>query len=254
MAFMNRAISKRRDAPSSGKAIKGLPRISYYPPVVVTLLATLFVFFVVLALTVISYGNSISQWSKAGSGQDGGAAGTILFCGSVAIGGTIGSVYFLLAVIKGVRDFFTPVQFTRGTVADKRVIGGRVVGNWIGVTPEYMGTDLAAASAVTDEQAVASTDRAQIVQTRSGPAPRPPAQRRGGYLTPERISSTIVTESRSTGADGPRAVFRVESDSYEVLSPGEEVLVAHTRYLEHIFYVAHLRNGEWESFRNRTLI
>ena len=31
-------------------------------------------------------------------------------------------------------------------------------------------------------------------------------------------------------------------------------MVAHSRYLEHIYYVAHLRDGQWESFRNRALI
>jgi hypothetical protein len=30
--------------------------------------------------------------------------------------------------------------------------------------------------------------------------------------------------------------------------------VAHSRFLEHIYYVAHLRGGEWESYRNHQLI
>jgi hypothetical protein len=253
MAAMNRVIPEGTSAPPS-KAIEGLPRVSYYPPVVITLVATLLVFVIVLMLTFIALGNSVAQWNKAGSGTEGGAAAGILICGSVFIVGAIGSVYFLLAVIKGVRDLFTPVQYTRGELADKRVIAGRVVGNWIGLSPSCVGPDLEAASAVTEEQAVASTDRGQIVQTRNAPSPRPPERRRGSYLSPDRISSTIVTDSRSTGVEGMRAVFRIDPASYDVMSPGEEVLVAHSRFLEHIYYVAHLRDGKWESFRNKALI
>jgi hypothetical protein len=234
--------------------VEGLPRVNYYPPLVVTLAATALVFAVVLALTMIALGNTVAQWDKAGSGTEGGAAAGILICGSVFVVGAIGSVYFLIAIIKGVRDLFTPVQFTRGELADKRVVGGRVVGNWIGLAPSYMGPELETASAVTDEQAVASTDRAQIVQTRNAPPPRLPERRRGSYLSPDRISSSLVTESRSTGAPGLHPMFRIDPASYEAMSPGEEVLVAHSRFLEHIYYVAHLRDGKWESFRNKALI
>jgi hypothetical protein len=253
MAFMNRVVSKREAVPPP-KSVEGLPRVNYFTPVVVTLTATLFIFLIVLILTLIAIGNSLTQWDKAGSGQEGSAAAGILICGSLSVLGAIGSVYFLLAVIKGVRDLMTPVQYTRGELADKRVIGGRVVGNWIGLSPDYVGPDIERASAVTEEQVVASTDRAKIVQTRNAPPPRPPERKRGSYLTPDRISSTIVTESRSTGAQGPRAVFRVDNAPYEAMSPGEEVLIAHSRYLEHIYYVAHLRDGKWESFRNKALI
>lgn len=253
MSSMNRAIPGRGSS-SASKAIEGLPRVNYYPPLVVTLAATGLVFAVVLALTLIALGNAAAQWDKAGNGTEGGAAAGILICGSVFVVGAFGSVYFLIAIIKGVRDLFTPLQYTRGELADKRVVGGRVVGNWIGLAPSYVGPDVDVASAVTDEQAVASADRAQIVQTRNAPAPRLPDRKRGSYLSPDRISSSLVTDARSTGVPGMRAVFRVDQAAYDVMSPGEEVLVAHSRFIEHIYYVAHLRDGKWESFRNKALI
>ena len=139
-------------------------------------------------------------------------------------------------------------------MADKRVIGGRFVGNWIGVSPTYVGPSLEAASVVTEDQAAASADRARILQTRNAPVPAARERKRGSYLSPERFSSTLVTDPSATEEKGPRRVFRVETDSYEGMAPGEEVLVAHTRFLEHIFYVAHLRDGEWESYKSRALI
>jgi hypothetical protein len=251
MTFMNRTLSKRRAATHS-RAIQGLPRVGYYPPVVVTLAATLFVFLIVLLLTLIAFGDSVSLWNRSAAGGD--ETQGILICGLVGIVGAVASVYFLLALIKGVRDLFTPIQYTRGSVVDKRVIGGRFVGNWIGVSPSYVGHSLEAASVVTDEQAAASADRGQILQTRNAPAPVPRERRRGSYLSPERISSTLVTDPGATEEKGPRVTFRVEADTYEGITPGEEVLVAHTRFLEHLYYVAHLRDGEWESFKSKALI
>jgi hypothetical protein len=255
MAFMNRAVSKRGEVPPS-KAIQGLPRVGYFAPVVATLAATAFVFLIVLALTLIAIGNATSSLSQSGASSDTDNGGGALFCGVLAIVGVVACVYFMFAIVKGVRDLVTPIQFTRGPLADKRVIGGRFVGNWIGVIRSYVGPDLETASAVTDEQAAASADRNQIVQTRNPPPPRPSERKRGGYLSRDRLTSTLVTDVKASAAipPGQRAVFRLDPAAYDTLTPGEEVLVAHSRFLEHIYYVAHLRDGEWESFRNRALI
>ncbi len=253
MAFMNRAVSKRGEVPPS-KAIQGLPRVGYYPPVMATLAATAFVFLIVLALTLIAIGNATSALSQTTASSDTG--GGALFCGVLAIVGLITSGYFLFAIVKGVRDLVTPIQFTRGPLADKRVIGGRFVGNWIGVIRSYVGPDLETASAVTDEQAAASADRSRIVQTRNPPPVRSSERKRGGYLSQDRLTSTLVTDVKTNAAipPGQRAVFRMDPVAFDSLTPGEEVLVAHSRFLEHIYYVAHLRDGEWESFRNKALI
>jgi hypothetical protein len=255
MAFMNRAISKRGGVPPS-KAIQGLPHVRYYLPVVATLAATLFVFLIVLALTVIAIGNTAAAVSPSTASSNTDNGGGSLFCGVLAIAGVATCIYFLLAIIKGVRDLVSPIQFTRGPLADKRVIGGRFVGNWIGVIRSYVGPDLETASAVTEDQAAASADRSRIVQTRNPPPTRPPERKRGGYLSRDRLTSTLVTDVKASAAipPGQRAVFRLEPAAFESLTPGEEVLVAHSRFLEHIYYVAHLRDGEWESFRNKALI
>jgi hypothetical protein len=255
MAFMNRAVSKRGEVAPS-KAIEGLPRVGYYPPVLATLAATLFVFLVVLGLTLIAIGNTTSTVSQSDATSNTDNGGGALFCGVLAIFGVITCVYFLFAIVKGVRDLVTPIQYTRGPLADKRVIGGRFVGNWIGVMRSYVGPDLETASAVTDEQVAASADRSQIVQTRNPPPTRLSERRRGGYLSRDRLSSTLVTDVKASAAipPGQRAVFRLDPSAYDTLTPGEEVLVAHSRFLEHIYYIAHLRDGQWESFRNKTLI
>ncbi len=208
MAFMNRAVSKRGEVPPS-KAIQGLPRISYYLPVIATLAATAFVFLIVLALTLIAIGNATSSLSQTGANSNTDAGGGALFCGVLAIVGLVTSGYFLFAIIKGVRDLVTPIQFTRGPLADKRVIGGRFVGNWIGVICSYVGPDLETASAVTDDQAAASADRSRIVQTRNPPPTRPSERKRGGYLSQDRLTSTLVTDVKTNAAisSGPARGF-----------------------------------------------
>lgn len=247
----------KNQIPVDDLTVPGLPPINYYPPIVVTLLATFLLFVVTAFLTLISFGNALNSWnaSDAGSGTDGATPAGLLLCGSFGIIGTILSGYFLYALIKGIRDLSAPVHFTRGTLADKRAVAGRMAGDWIGVSPQYAGSDREAAAIITDEQSAASVDRSQIVNTRSTPGVRTPPKRSSGYLSRDRISSAQPEVApKSLGTPGPRVVFRVDAKAYSHLEPGEEVLLAHSRFLEHIYYIAHLRNGEWESFKNKTLI
>jgi hypothetical protein len=250
---MNRAASKSGDSPSKSKVIAGLPNIRYYPPLIATLSATLFVFLIAFVLTLIAIGNTVAQSTQPSTGDDSGSGSASLLCGVVALVGLAASAYFLFALIKGVRDLFTPLQYTRGSLADKRVIGGRFVGNWLGVVPSYIGPSLESASTVSDEEAATSADRSQIVQTRNTP-PAPADRRRSPYLSPGRISSTLETDPLASGKPDRRSIFRADPAVYEALRPGEQVLVAHSRFLEHIYYIAHLRDGEWESNRNKALI
>jgi hypothetical protein len=235
-------------------AVAGLPRVNYYGPLSATIAATALIFALVLFLTLVAAGNTIGGWNRAATTDDGNALTGVLICGVFSIVGAVMSGFFLVALIKGIRDLTTPLHFTRGSLADKRVISSRLAGDWIGITASYVGSDLGTASAVDDDALAASVDRTQIVQTRNGPPPQSARRHRTGYLTPDRFSGPIIEEEQTTGAPGPRAVFRVDPATYEALQPGEEVLVAHSRYLEHIYFVARLRNGEWESFRNRALI
>jgi len=247
---MNRLLSKKAQAPTT-KAIQGLPRVNYYLPIAATMGANLLVMLVVGFLTLVAFGNVGMFWSEYGAAD---TTGGILFCGLLGILGLIITVYFLLAFIKGVRDLLTPMQYTRGTLADKRTIGGRLVGNWLGITPSYAGPNIDAATTITDEQSSVSADRSRIVQTRNAPVAAPAPRRRGSYLSPERVAASFAPLVPPDVPPGDRAVFRVEGDSFENLSPGEEVLVAHSRFLEHIYFVAHMRDGEWESFRSKALI
>jgi hypothetical protein len=247
-------LGRGKDKLPEGDAIQGLPSINYHLPVVVTLLATLILFLLVGFLTLVAFGNAANAWNASGPGTEGATPAAFLLCGAFGLVGTALTIYFLIALVKGVRDLSAPLHYTRGTLADKRAVAGRMAGDWIGVAPSYAGPDLAVAAHVSDEQAVASVDRSQIVQPRGAQSASPVAPKRGGYLSRDRISAQVETAPQSLGAPGPRAVFRVDQGAYVRLQPGEEVLVAHSRFLEHIFYVAHLRDGQWESFKNKALI
>ena len=283
MALMRSRFLSRRggDKIPVAQAQVGLPAVNYRLPLLTTLLATTVLFLVIAFLTSISFANvaralspdkgdtsnvllvwpGLSNLGKLLSPGEAdtniGATGAFL-CGITGIVGLGLSLYFLWAIIKGVRDLVTPMHYTRGSIADKRTIAGRVAGDWIGVVPSYVGSDVAVATQISDEQSSSSADRSRIVNTRSTPAPRPQPQVRGAYLSPGRISvqaAPIVTASALAGEKPVRRVtFRVDAGAFSQLHADEEVLVAHSRYLEHIFYVAHLRDGDWESFKNNALI
>jgi hypothetical protein len=235
-------------------AVAGLPRVNYYGPLSVTLAATAIILALMLFLTVVAIGNTVNGWNRAAATNEGNALTGVLLCGVFSIFGVVLTVYFLIALVKGIRDLVTPMHYTRGSLVDKRVISSRLAGDWIGISTSYAGPDLNTASAIDEESLAASVDRTQIVQTRNGPAAGQQKRRRTSYLAPDRLSGPVIEEEQTTGAPGPRTVFRVDPATYGALQPGDEVLVAHSRFLEHIYYVARLRNGDWESYRNRALI
>lgn len=259
-----------------------LPKVNYFLPVIVTLLAAVVVFLAVALITLAMLFNALAQWSRAGAVGSEGAGATAVLCGLFFFAGLVGTGYFFLAVLKGVRDLRSPLYYTRGSLANKRSNSGRMVGNWLGVAARYSGSDLVAASQVNDEQRAASVDRSQIVQTRFGP---PMPRRQASYLPEDRISSpsrqagslsqatrrlsrdnqvqdivssfaqSLVPESAEDAQENVRLmVFRIDAQPHANLETGDEVLVAHSRFLQHIFYVARLKNGEWEAFPNKTLI
>jgi hypothetical protein len=220
------------------------------------LTTTILLFLLIAFLTLLSFANLARAFSATDA--TGNAALGGFLCGVTGIVGVGLCLYTLWAAIKAVRDLTSPMHYTRGQIADKRSIAGRVAGQWIGVTPSYVGSSLEVASHVSDDQVAASADRSRILQTRTTPPPRTPSQGRGSYLSPGRISiqaTPLITDADLTEERPPRrTVFRVDAGAYSQLKAEEEVLVAHSRFLEHIFYVAHLRDGDWESFKNNELI
>jgi hypothetical protein len=244
-----------------------LPRINYYPPIVVTLLAAILIFLFIAGLGVLGALNTITQVGRIASNEAGSSAFGAMLCGTLSLLALLGAAYFLTAVIKGVRDLGEKVQYTRGTVVSRRG-QSRKADNWLAIEPSYVGPDLEAASPVNDEQRAASVDRSQIFQPRFGPtpgSPRPDREERrtstekaGGYLSPDRISSRKEPQAPSPGdteePSAPRVVFRIDFASGAKLASDEEVMVAHSRFLQHIFYLARLKDGQWEVHRNKKLI
>lgn len=232
------------------RPLSGLPPVRYYPPVVATLLAIILLLLIVGAIALITLLASFTQVGRLTNNDPQASPVTLGACGLVGLVSLGATIFFVVSLIKGVRDLFSPVYYTRGNVADKRVIGGKREGNWLGVLPRYAGSDLQTASQVDDEQQAASTDRSRSLQPRFAPsagnAPRKPS----GYLSVDRISAELAAST----AGGPRRTFRIESRAYKTLQAGEEVLIAHSRHLEHIFYIARLKDGEWEAYYNKALI
>lgn len=246
---MNTRVPAARH-PSAGAGERGLPDINYHLPIVATLLASLFLFLLLGFFSLIAIFNVITELGREASQQSEGSVVMIGLCGVVGLLCLAGTAYVFTAVVKGVRDLLTPVYYTRATVSDKRSIGGRKVGNWLAVQAHYAGPDLAAASSVGGRHP--SKERSEPGSSGSAKSVASPDNSAGGYLPKERIAATGSTPIENSSLQ--RVVFRIDPVSHAGLEAGEEVLLAHSRYLQHIFYVARLKGGEWESFRNKTLI
>src|SRR5688500_14687774 len=90
--------------------VQGLPRINYYLPVIVTLLAAVVVLAVLALLSVLALLNAFTQFERADEGIAGGSAVAGGMCGVLALLGFAGTAFFLTAVVRGVRDLWSPVQ------------------------------------------------------------------------------------------------------------------------------------------------
>jgi hypothetical protein len=258
---------------ASGQPGTGLPRFNYLAPVLATLLAAVFLFLVLALLAIAGVLNTVTQFTRVINNEQGGSPIWGGACGLITLALLAGAYYFLTAILKGVRDLAAKPLFTRGSVAPRAKVDSRKAANWLVLEPEYAGADLMTASAVTDEQRAASVDRSEIFQPRfSSPGsvrfdPRDAglrdelktAARTEGYLRPDRISAkepeqALAEAEASEGPTGPRVVFRIDFASAAGFAPGDEMLVAHSRFLQHVYYVARLRSGQWELYRNRSLI
>lgn len=249
--------SRRTDARGRVKEapVAGLPTVNYYPPIVATLVTTLVVVLIMGLLTLFALNKVIVELNKASTLNQGDSIVNAGFCGVLTLIGSVATLYFITALIKGIRDLRAPIHYARGTMLDKRILGGRKTGNWMGVGVRYAGPDLQTAQEITDEQYAASPDRSKILQPR-GPVKltNTRTKRPNAYLPTDRIAAQAATTDKPPDPTAPRVIFRVDPASFEGIEPDEEVLIAHSRHLQHIFYVAHLRGGEWESWRNKQLI
>jgi len=250
----------KKHTPVDVRGVDGLPAISYRLPLVVTTLSALVIFLATGFLALISISIIVQFVTRSSSAA--GSDPVFIGCICAPLGATFlgATVYFLGAIIKGVRDLFRPVHYTRGTVADRPPVSGRRSGTWLHVNARYAGPDLATASHVTEEQRAASPDRSQIVQTRFAPDPvlsgkRGARGKQGSYLPADRLTADLkALEAPEPVSPSLPILFRVDAAAYAAMKPDAEVLIAHSPFLKHIYYVSRLKEGEWESFPNKALI
>jgi hypothetical protein len=248
----------------------GLPEINHLPPLIITTLAAALLFLMLLTLAFFGTLNTITTLNRMNDPSSGASGFGASTCGVLSFVAFAGTIYFLVAVIKGVRDMLSKPYFTRGVVFIRREMQGRKAGNWLVLDPEYAGTDRDSAARITDEQRAASVDRNAIFQPRFAPA----RGRKGGDLLDESLKkdieqaatdSTYLSQTRIAANQPPvdltpkpiprpRAVFRIDFASKAGFKKEDEVFVAHSPFLQHVYYVARLRNGEWEVYKNKSLI
>src|SRR5438477_13135491 len=91
----------------------GLPRVNYYPPVVITLVAALFLFFVSAVLGLLGVINTFTEWGRASKDQAGSSFLGAGLCGVLSLAALAGVVYFVIVVRMGLRDLGEKPFYTR---------------------------------------------------------------------------------------------------------------------------------------------
>src|SRR4051794_24365504 len=162
MRAMKRNTDRNMITADGGIAERGLPSVRYRPAAAATLAAAVVVLLVLFLLTVAGVLNVTSFATNEQSSE--GAAFGAIFCGLLTLLALVGTGYFTLAVVRGVRDLGASVYYTRGCIPEGDRGGRR--NSWLVIEPEYAGPDMERATGITDEQKAASVDRAQIFQPR----------------------------------------------------------------------------------------
>ena len=189
-------------------------------------------------------------------------------CGLATLLLLAGTVYFSLALIKGLRDLTLPMQRLSGYIERKYTGMGRTGGFWIVVQPGER-----PALAPTPRLATALTPPA--AQGRRRPPRRPPAPAAERPPCPlETASAQRSKRPPATPAPPPppapepepiqhihnpnpnptARIFRVDKAVYNALRDAEPVVVGYSRFLEHVYYVEHTEAGDPVQLRNTSLI
>ncbi len=242
------------------------PPVNYRLPILATIASTLVVITLFVLLAFFTAAWSLRQFTTT---ADDGTGSPLIggLCGVATLAMIAGVVYFSLAVIKGVRDLTTPLQHLPGYIERKYTGMGRTGGFWIVVRTGDRPLPIASSARLTPPPppapppvpapSAASTGSTTSTGTAPGgfggglaeiarqvsTAPRPPAE--ASSPAPAPPAATDWTKSH---------IFRVDKAVYNALRDGEPVVIAYSRFLEHVYYVEHTEAGEPVPLRNTSLL
>ncbi len=248
------------------------PRINYVAPLVAAILSSSFLLLLTMLLLYLSVSNALNTSE----------GGLLLICGLGAILFLVAGCFFAVATFKGVRDLFTPLQTIAGTVVGLNNRGQDVPqmmptmpsfrrnaapdalsgdkGSrrqsppfWLVIDPD-LGSRLEAATpppAPPASQSVAPSTRR--VFGISEPATEQPDPARKEPDPPASDDLRLVLANRA--AHSRQLIrFRVDRPAYEAVHTGNRVVIAHSRYLEHVYYVQRLDEFGSQTILNKSLL
>src|SRR6476619_6979499 len=85
----------------------GLPEINHLPPLIITTLAAALLFLMLLTLAFFGTLNTITTLNRMNDPSSGASGFGASTCGVLSFVAFAGTIYFLVAVIKGVRDMLS---------------------------------------------------------------------------------------------------------------------------------------------------
>ncbi|PZS03484.1 MAG: hypothetical protein DLM69_02925 [Candidatus Chloroheliales bacterium] len=219
-------------------------RVNYQAPLWATIAASAVLLVVVGALALISL---TGLFNLVFNEHD---AFTAIFCGLLNLLLLASVGFFAIALTKGVRDLTTPMQFTNGLIIDhsyRQQRGGGAY--WLVLDTEAEAEPAPVMRYIPMSQSKAlKNDDTRLVfgaNPSAGDADLPaPAEDDPGRLFArnERLTSAIVLR------------FRVDKPVYESLRLNDRVTVAHSRYLQHVYYVQQWEGNHSVVLKNRSLL
>jgi hypothetical protein len=219
-------------------------RVNYQAPLWATIGASTVLLLVAGALATVSL---IGLFNLVVNEHD---AMTAIFCGLLNLVLLTGIGFFTVALTKGVRDLITPMQLVNGLIVDhsyRQQRGGGAYWLVVDTEAEPEPAPVMRYIPMSQSKALKNDDTRLVFGANPSPGdadlPNPteddPARL---FARDERL--TLPTILR----------FRVDKPVYESLRLNDRVTIAHSRYLQHVYYVQQWEGNHGVVLKNRSLL
>ena len=221
-------------------------RVNYAAPLWATISASLLLVLVVGFLAILSFTGLINLIVNEHDGF------TALFCGLLNLILFAGLAFFVVAITKGVRDLSTPLQLTNGLIVDhsyRQQRGGGAY--WLVVDTDAQSEPAPVMRYIPMSQSKAlKNDNTRLVFGANPSADDPdipapaPAEDDPKQIFARNERLTLPTILR----------FRVDKPVYESLRLNDRVTIAHSRFLQHVYYVQQWEGNQGVVLKNKSLL
>ncbi len=221
-------------------------QVNYAAPLWATISASLLLVAVVGFLAILSFTGLINLLVNERDGF------TALFCGLLNLLLFTGLAFFAVAITKGARDLGTPMQLTNGLIVDhsyRQQRGGGAYWLVVDTDAQSEPAPIMRYIPMAQSKALKNDNTRLVFGVNPAPAdpdvPTPaPAEDDPNQIFARNERLTMPTILR----------FRVDKPLYESLRLNDRVTIAHSRYLQHVYYVQQWEGNHGVVLKNKSLL